>query len=499
MALPTIALNAGDGKIIRLPTGLFIDNRFVPSVRGETLDVKNAASRKSLGPISAAAKKDVDVAVASSLKTYERTWRHVAAAGRRQLMLKLADLIERDLDDFAAIESIDVGQLYGTTKGMLGPMSVEWIRYFAGFADKMEGRSANWDDAGAPSGLSYTRREPYGVTAAIVPWNTPLMLTCWKIAPSIAAGNTLVIKPPELAPLSALKLAQLIVEAGFPPGVINIIPGLGSTAGSALAHHMDVRKIAFTGSTATGRMILEASARSNLKKVSLELGGKSPVIVFDDADFDQAVAGAAAGITAGEGQICAAGSRIYVQDTIYQKFLTAFSEKCKDAAFGNPLAADTAKGPLISDDQREKVLGFIHRAQAKGIPLLHGGNRVRDSNGVENTAFYDVPADAEVIEQEIFGPVAAISKFSTEDDVIQRSNDSNYGLSASVFTTNLCRAHRIAARLGSGQVTVNGWGMLAPNMPFGGFKQSGFGRDGGAEALDDWTVVKAVKLVVPKL
>ena len=232
------------------------------------------------------------------------------------------------------------------------------------------------------------------------------MLTCWKIAPSIAAGNTLVIKPPELAPLSALKLAQLIVEAGFPPGVINIIPGLGSTAGSALAHHMDVRKIAFTGSTATGRMILEASARSNLKKVSLELGGKSPVIVFDDADFDQAVAGAAAGITAGEGQICAAGSRIYVQDTIYQKFLTAFSEKCKDAAFGNPLAADTAKGPLISDDQREKVLGFIHRAQAKGIPLLHGGNRVRDSNGVENTAFYDVPADAEVIEQEIFGPVA---------------------------------------------------------------------------------------------
>ncbi|KAI7383711.1 hypothetical protein KC336_g18322, partial [Hortaea werneckii] len=228
MALPAITLDAGDGRTIKLPTGLFIDNRFVPSVCGETLDVKNAASRGSLGYISAAVAEDVDVAVASSSRAYQSKWRHVAAAGRRQLLLKLADLIERDLDDFAAIESNDVGQLYGTTKEMLGPMSVEWIRYFAGFADKMEGRSANWDDAGAPSGLSYTRREPYGVTAAIVPWNTPLMLTCWKIAPSIAAGNTLVIKPPELAPLSALKLAQLVIEAGFPPGVINIIPGLGS-------------------------------------------------------------------------------------------------------------------------------------------------------------------------------------------------------------------------------------------------------------------------------
>lgn len=230
------------------------------------------------------------------------------------------------------------------------------------------------------------------------------MLACWKIAPCIAAGNTLVIKPPELAPLSALKLAQLIAEAGFPPGVINVVPGLGHTAGSALAHHMDVRKIAFTGSTMTGRMILEASAKSNLKKVSLELGGKSPVIIFDDADFEDAVTWAAAGITAGEGQICAAGSRIYVQDTIYDKFLKAFSEKCKNAAFGDPLAADTSKGPLISDLQRDKVLGFIDRANKSGIPLLHGGKR--SGNGVENTAFYDVPSDAEILREEVFGPVA---------------------------------------------------------------------------------------------
>lgn len=230
------------------------------------------------------------------------------------------------------------------------------------------------------------------------------MLTCWKIAPCIAAGNTLVIKPPELAPLSALKLAELVAEAGFPPGVINVVPGLGHTAGSALAHHMDVRKIAFTGSTMTGRMILEASAKSNLKKVSLELGGKSPVIVFDDAEFEEAVTWAAAGITAGEGQICAAGSRIYVQDTIYQKFLNAFSEKCKNAAFGDPLAADTCKGPLISDGQRDKVLGFIDRANKSGIPLLHGGKR--SGNSVENTAFYDVPSNAEILREEVFGPVA---------------------------------------------------------------------------------------------
>jgi aldehyde dehydrogenase (NAD+) len=232
------------------------------------------------------------------------------------------------------------------------------------------------------------------------------MLTCWKIGPAIAAGNTLIIKPPELAPLSAIKLAQLVQEAGFPPGVINVVAGLGHTAGSALAHHMDVRKIAFTGSTATGRMILEASAKSNLKKVSLELGGKSPSIIFDDADFEEAVNWAAAGITAGEGQICAAGSRIYVQDTIYQKFLAAFSKKCKGAVLGDPLAAESAKGPLISEDQRAKVMGFVERAKDMGIPLLHGGKRSDQGKGVENTAFFDVPEDAEILQEEIFGPVA---------------------------------------------------------------------------------------------
>lgn len=232
------------------------------------------------------------------------------------------------------------------------------------------------------------------------------MLTCWKIAPCIAAGNTLIIKPPELAPLSALHLAKLIVEAGFPPGVVNIVPGLGSTAGSALAHHMKIRKIAFTGSTLTGRAILKASAQSNLKKVSLELGGKSPAIVFEDADFEEAVTWAVIGITMGEGEICAAGSRIYVQDTIYDKFLKAFSEKCKHAVLDDPLKSGTGKGPLISDQQREKVLTYIENAKASGTPLLHGGKRIGDSNAIENTAFFDVPEDSPIMKEEIFGPVA---------------------------------------------------------------------------------------------
>lgn len=232
------------------------------------------------------------------------------------------------------------------------------------------------------------------------------MLTCWKIAPCIAAGNTLIIKPPELAPLSALHLAKLIAEAGFPPGVINIIPGLGSTAGSALAHHMKVRKIAFTGSTLTGRAILKASAESNLKKVSLELGGKSPTIIFDDADFDEAVTWAAIGITMGEGEICAAGSRIYVQDTIYEKFLKAFADRCKNAALGDPMILGTSKGALISDQQREKVSTYIESAKANGTPLLHGGQRIGNTNAIENTAFFDVPEDSAIMKEEIFGPVA---------------------------------------------------------------------------------------------
>ncbi|EMD68566.1 hypothetical protein GGP41_003221 [Bipolaris sorokiniana] len=499
MAVSTLTIRGPKGKQVSVSTGLFIDNTFVPSLEGHILDIKNAYSRETIGVISGATAADVDAAVASSSRAYQGIWKQTAAAKRRQLLLKLADLIERDLEIFSILEGNDVGALLTTTSGQLGPMACEWVRHFAGWADKIDGRSADWDQGGERGGFSYTRREPYGVTAAIVPWNTPLMLTCWKIAPCIAAGNTLIIKPPEVAPLSALHLAKLIAEAGFPPGVINIIPGLGSTAGSALAHHMKVRKIAFTGSTLTGRAILKASAESNLKKVSLELGGKSPTIIFDDADFEEAVTWAAIAITAGEGEICAAGSRIYVQDTVYERFLKAFSERCKNAAPGDPMAPETNKGPLISDQQREKVSSYIESAKANGTPLLHGGKRIGSSNAIENTAFFDVPEDSPVMREEIFGPVASIAKFHDEEDVVQKANNSEYGLSAAVFTKDLARAHRVADHLESGQVTINAWGMLAANMPFGGHKQSGFGRDGGLEALEDWTTVKAVKIVVPRL
>ncbi|KGO38161.1 Aldehyde dehydrogenase, N-terminal [Penicillium expansum] len=485
------------GRQITIPTGLFIHNEFVPSCTGQTLVVENPSTGNQLGTISAAGPEDINKAVESAKSAF-KTWRTVPGPVKSQLLLKLADLLERDAEDLASLEAVDAGVLYTDSIGMNIPQAVGCLRYYAGWAGKIDGKTLDMD-----GGIAYTHREPLGVCGAIVPWNAPLMITIWKLAPALVTGNVLIIKSSENSPLYAQKLAELVKEAGIPPGVVNIVTGEGASAGQALSEHMDVRKIAFTGSDLSGRKILQAASRTNLKKVSLELGGKGPSIVFDDCDIENALLWTRIGITANNGQICAAGSRIYVQASIYDRFIEAYKKAAADAptVAGNPLDASTTKGPVVSRVQHEKILDFIRQGKQSGAKLLFGGERIGDKGYfVQNTAFADVGDDATIMREEIFGPVASIAKFTTEEEVIFKANDSHHGLSAAIFTNDINRAHRVTKELESGQVTVNAWAMLSPNVPFGGVKQSGFGRDMGEDALEGWTTVKAVKYnILPRL
>ncbi|KAH7039576.1 aldehyde dehydrogenase domain-containing protein [Microdochium trichocladiopsis] len=491
----SVTLQGAEGRQITVQTGLFIDNEFVPATNNATLDVENPNTATIIAQVSAAQAEDVDRAVRSSQRAFA-TWKHSDPSTRRALLLKLADLVEAHGPDLASLEAIEGGLLYRDSLGLHVAQSVDNLRYFAGWADKLDGASLP-----IPSGVAYTRREPIGVCAAVVPWNS-LMILFWKLAPAIAAGNTIVIKTAELTPLWAQKSAELIKEAGFPRGVINIICGLGSEAGQALADHPAVRKIAFTGSTATGRRIMQSAARSNLKKVSLELGGKGPSIVFADADWENALFWTTLGITASNGQICAAGSRIYVQDTIYHKFVEEFSRRSRDAVHGDPLLAETTKGPVASEAQLDKILSYVERAKQSKARLLHGGEALPGKGHfMANTAFADVDQNDAIMRDEIFGPFASIAPFSTEDEVIRKANDSDLGLNSAVFTNDVSRAFRLSEAIETGTVTVNCWAMLNANTPFGGVKESGFGRDSGQEALDNWTVTKTVKfnILPPKL
>ncbi|KAJ6015154.1 hypothetical protein N7540_009745 [Penicillium herquei] len=493
----SLTISGIQGRQITVPTGLFIHNEFVPSSTGQTLVVENPATGEQLGTISAAGPEDINAAVKSAKAGFE-AWKQVSGPARARLLLKLADLIERDAQDLASLEAVDCGSLFTDSMGMNIPQSAGCLRYYAGWADKIDGKTLSMD-----GGIAYTHREPLGVCGAIVPWNAPLMITIWKLAPAIIAGNALIIKTSENSPLYALRLAELIKEAGIPAGVVNIVAGDGPNAGQALSEHMEVRKIAFTGSAIAGRKIMQAAARTNLKKVSLELGGKGPSIVFDDCNLENALLWTRIGITANNGQICAAGSRIYVQDSIYDRFIEAYKKASADAptVAGNPLDPSTTKGPIVSKVQHEKILDYIRQGKECGARLLFGGERIGEKGYfVQNTAFADVGDDATIMREEIFGPVASIAKFSTEEEVIFKANDSAHGLSAAIFTNDVSRAHRVTQALESGQVTVNAWAMLSPNVPFGGVKESGFGRDMGEEALEGWTQVKAVKYhILPRL
>ncbi|KAI1083686.1 putative aldehyde dehydrogenase [Whalleya microplaca] len=489
MATDSVTLTGAFGASINLNTGLFINNEFVPSKNGSVLRIESPTTRKQLAVVSAATKEDVDAAVAASSVAFRKGWRQTLPSERSRLLNKLADLVERDADELASIEALDAGILFLESKGLHVNQALETLRYFAGWADKITGQLLH-----IPQGFAYTKREPLGVCAAVVPWNSPLMITIWKLAPAIAAGNTLIIKTPELTPLYGQKLAALVKEAGFPPGVINILCGEGHIAGQALAEHPEVRKIAFTGSTAVGRKILRAASESNLKKVTLELGGKGPSIVFRDADLQNALFWTSLGITANNGQVCAAGSRIYVHSSIYETFAKQFSERLASAVHGDPLLPETTKGPIVSEGQRERVRGYINQAKSAGLTLLAGGDTLPgEGHFLANTAFSDVPEGASIMREEIFGPVASLAKFDSEDEVVEKANSTEYGLSSAIFTNDVSRAYRVADALESGQVTINTWGLLNSNTPFGGIKQSGFGRDLGQDALEGWLSTKTVK------
>ncbi|KAI9499403.1 aldehyde dehydrogenase domain-containing protein [Zychaea mexicana] len=481
-------ITAPDGYKVTLNTGLFINNDFV--VGANTTDTINPSTGKVIASVQAAESKQVDLAVQAAHKAFYGGWKQSDGRKRARLMHKLADLVDRDSDDLAHLETLDNGKPLKNAQRDVAEVA-NYFRYFAGFADKLHGKVID-----AQGKLSYTVHEPIGVCGAIIPWNFPIVMLSWKIAPAVCTGNCVVLKTSEMTPLSALKFAALVKEAGFPPGVINIITGYGHLAGDALARHMKVDKIAFTGSVATGRAIMKAAAESNLKKITLELGGKSPNIVFDDVEnMDEAVFYSTFGIYYNAGQMCFATSRIYVQEGIYDKFVENFKKMAQAGKVGCPFDKATFQGPQISEAHLKKIMGYIDTGKKEGATCSLGGNRVGNTGYfLEPTVFTDVKPDATIMKEEIFGPVVAICKFKDTSDVIRQANDTPFGLAAAVFTSNITRAVTVSNALEAGSVWVNCTSVVNERNPFGGYKQSGFGRENSNYALDNYTQVKSIKI-----
>ncbi|KAI9790929.1 MAG: aldehyde dehydrogenase (NAD(P)(+)) ald5 [Peltula sp. TS41687] len=470
------------------PTGLFIDNEFRKGVDGKTFEVINPTDEKVITSVHEATEKDVDIAVAAARKAFEGEWRQTTPQQRGKYLVRLADLLEEHQKTLAAIESLDNGKAFTMAMGDVA-FGASVLRYYGGWADKIEGKVM---DTGTDT-FNYTRQEPLGVCGQIIPWNFPLLMWTWKIGPAIATGNTVVIKSAEQTPLSALYAAQLVKDAGFPPGVINVISGFGKVAGAAISQHMDVDKVAFTGSTIVGRQIMKAAASSNLKKVTLELGGKSPNIVFDDADIDNAISWVNWGIFFNHGQCCTAGSRVYVQEGIYDKFVERFKERAQANKLGDPFAQDTFQGPQVSQVQFDRIMSYIDEGKKAGAKVEIGGDRHgKEGYFIQPTIFSQVSDDMKIMQEEIFGPVCCISKFKTQEDAIRLGNSTTYGLAAAVHTTNLKTAIHVSNTLRAGTVWVNTFHSFHQQLPFGGYKESGIGREMGEAALANYTQTKTV-------
>jgi phenylacetaldehyde dehydrogenase len=490
---PTVA------RFLKKAPRLLINNEWVEPKSRETIPVIDPATGKQIAAVADANQEDVERAVAAARKAFESgAWHDMKPAQRQNLLWKLADLVDKYADELAELESIDNGK----TKFMATVVDVagtsEYFRYMAGWATKIEGTTMETSIGGPPGAKfhTYVTREPIGVVAQIVPWNFPLAMASWKLGPALATGCTVILKPAEQTPLTALRLGELIVEAGFPPGVVNILTGNGETTGAALVAHPDVNKVAFTGSTSVGKLISKAAA-DTMKRVSLECGGKSPVVVLPDANIDAVAGGAAQAIFFNSGQVCTAGSRLFVHQKIFDKVLEGLCKAANSIKLGPGLDPSTQMGPLVSDEQQQRVLGYINSGKTQGATVLTGGDAPSAPGYyVKPTVLADVRPDMKVVREEIFGPVVVAQRFEDLNDIAAAANDTPYGLAASVWSNDLRAVHRLVPKLRAGTVWVNCHNFVDPNMPFGGFKQSGIGREHGRGVIDMYTEVKSVCMMI---
>jgi acyl-CoA reductase-like NAD-dependent aldehyde dehydrogenase len=471
------------------PKNLLIGGKWIPAKSGQTFETINPANEEVLGVVAEGDEADIDEAVKAARRAFETgKWVSMGPHQRARYLFKIADLIEDHADELAELITLDNGKPLNEAASEVS-RTADTFRYYAGWVTKVYGETNPSD----PGFFNYTLREPIGVCGQIIPWNGPLSTVSWKVAPALAFGNTVVLKPAEQTPLPAIRFGELICDAGVPDGVVNIVTGFGPTAGGAITAHPGIDKVAFTGSTEVGKLILQASA-GNLKRVSLELGGKSPNVIFTDADLEQAVALSANGVFRNQGQVCCAATRMFVQEQIYDEFAERIAAKADQVKLGQPLDATTTMGPLVSSEQHERVLGYLKLAREEGAQAKAGGERGPQSKGyfIKPTIYTGAKNGMRIAREEIFGPVAVLIPFKDEDDAVLQGNDTTYGLGAGVWTRDISRAHKVARALKAGSVWVNCYGIIDPISPFGGYKESGFGRELGRHSIDLYTQIKSV-------
>jgi phenylacetaldehyde dehydrogenase len=491
----TVTLDRNVEEFIGVPRQLFIDGRWADAASGRTFETPNPATGETLARIAEGGAEDINRAVQAARRAFEEgPWSRMTASERGRIIWRIGDLILAHLDELAQLESLDNGKPFAVAQAADVPLAADMFHYMAGWATKLEGNTIDISVPYMPGSNfhSYTLREPVGVVGQIIPWNFPLLMAAWKLGPALATGNCVVLKPAEQTSLTALRLAELIAEAGMPAGVVNVVPGFGETAGAALTAHMDVDKVAFTGSTAVGKLIVAASAATNLKKLTLELGGKSPNIIFDDAG-DGAIEGAAHAIFFNHGQCCVAGSRLYVQQSRFDEVVDGVAEIAKSIKMGPGIEPGTQMGPLVSEEQLRLVTGYMESGEAEGATALAGGGRYGERGYfVEPTVLTNTRPDMKVVREEIFGPVLVAAPFTDLNEIAAQANDSEYGLGAGIWTKDISKAHALAKKLRAGTVWINCYNVFDAALPFGGYKQSGWGREMGHEVLNSYTQVKAV-------
>jgi phenylacetaldehyde dehydrogenase len=495
IAVSPIQIDSNASDFISKPRKMLIDGKWVNAASGKTFPTYNPATGEVLARVAEGDKQDIDDAVKAARRAFDSgPWSRMTPSDRGKLVWKLGDLLEQHIEEFATLESLDNGKPLSIARIADVPLAVDMFRYMAGWATKLEGTTIPLS-VGYPPGaryLAYTLREPVGVVGQIIPWNFPLLMAAWKLAPALACGCTVVLKPAEQTPLSALRLGELIMEAGFPDGVVNIVPGYGETAGAALAAHDLVDKIAFTGSTEVGKLIVRA-ATGNLKKVSLELGGKSPNVVFKDADIDTAIGEAASAIFFNMGQCCCAGSRLFVERPVFDRVVEGVAANAKKINVGPGLEPTSSMGPLVSEEQLQRVCNYLEIGMKEGATAMTGGKKMGDKGYfVEPTVLVNTKDNMRVVQEEIFGPVVTAIPFDSPEELTPRANDTVYGLAAGIWTKDISKAHRLASAMRAGTVWINCYNIFDAALPFGGYKQSGWGREMGKDVLNLYTQTKAV-------